>query len=131
MAERPVNFSEDLGRILREDPRYNADAYLFVLDALHFTVRSLGRHEKKKREERHVTGRELLEGIRRYALKEYGPMARAVLEHWGVRRCEDFGEIVFSLVENGLLSKTERDSRKDFRGGYDFGKVFDAPFEAT
>jgi len=92
------------------------------LETLDYTYRMV-----KKR--RHVTGRELLEGARRYALERYGPMARTVLEHWGIRRCEDVGEVVFNLVDNGLLNRTEKDSRDDFKGGFDFKEAFDRVFD--
>jgi uncharacterized repeat protein (TIGR04138 family) len=108
--------------IIARDRRYAYDAYQFVLEALDYTYRMV-----KKR--RHVTGGELLEGVRSYALERYGPMARTVLEHWGITRCEDVGEIVFNLVDNGLLNKTEKDSRDDFKGGYDFKRAFEGPFD--
>jgi uncharacterized repeat protein (TIGR04138 family) len=76
----------------------------------------------------HVTGQQLLDGIREFALTQYGPMARTVLNEWGIRRCEDFGDIVFNMVEQGLLSKTDQDSREDFKGGYDFDSAFVWPF---
>jgi uncharacterized repeat protein (TIGR04138 family) len=76
-----------------------------------------------------VSGQELLEGIREFALEQYGPMTFALLEGWGLRRCEDFGEIVFHLVDYGVLGKTEQDRREDFAGGYDFREAFLRPFE--
>jgi uncharacterized repeat protein (TIGR04138 family) len=75
-----------------------------------------------------VSGHELLEGIRLYALQQFGPMARTVLEDWGIRACEDFGEIVFNMVEHKILSKTDDDSREHFKGGYDFRDAFEKPF---
>lgn len=77
---------------------------------------------------RHVSGQELLAGIRDYALLQFGPMTLTLFEEWGVHRGEDFGEIVFNLVDNGLLSKTPQDSRADFKGGYDFPLTFRQPF---
>jgi len=108
--------------IIARDNRYAFDAYQFVLEALDYTYRMIG-------EKRHVTGGELLEGSRRCALERYGPMARTVLDHWGIRCGEDIGEVVFNLVENGLLNKTEQDSRDDFKGGYDFRDAFDRMFD--
>jgi len=108
--------------IIARDNRYAFDAYQFVLEALDYTYRMIG-------QKRHVTGRELLEGSRRCALERYGPMARTVLDHWGIRRCEDIGEVVFNLVRNGLLNKTEQDSLDDFKGGYDFRDAFDRMFD--
>jgi len=109
--------------IIARDRRYAFDAYQFVLETLDYTYRMVKRR-------RHVTGRELLEGARRYALERYGHMARTVLEHWGIRRCEDVGEVVFNLVDNGLLNRTEKDSRDDFKGGYDFKEAFDGVFDS-
>jgi uncharacterized repeat protein (TIGR04138 family) len=77
---------------------------------------------------RHITGQELLNGIRDYALAQFGPMAITVFEEWGIRKCPDFGEIVFNMVEIGLLAKTESDTRADFEGGYDFDDVFRKSF---
>jgi uncharacterized repeat protein (TIGR04138 family) len=89
-------------------------------------VRETG--DESKRAQSHVTGQELLEGIRDLALNQFGPLAKTVFDHWGVKRCEDFGEIVFNMVEVGLLGKTEKDSRADFAGGYDFDEAFVKPF---
>ena len=77
---------------------------------------------------RHVTGQELLDGIRAYALEQFGPMVPTVFEEWGLQNCADFGEIVFNMVEIGLLAKTEKDSREDFKSGYDFEDAFRKPF---
>ena len=106
-----------LPRIIAKDPRYKAEAYVFVHDALGHTWARLDQR-------RHVTGRELLEGIRDLALKHYGPMAKAVLNSWGVKTTDDFGAIVFNLVNAGILSKTEEDRIEDFHGVYDFDDVF-------
>ena len=83
---------------------------------------------KSARRVRHVTGQELLGGIREFALQQFGPMAKTLLEEWGVRCCQDFGEIVFNMIEVGWLAKTEKDSRADFSGGYDFDEAFVKPF---
>ena len=120
------NFDQELEKILARDTRYHRDAYNFVREALDHTQKSVTK--AKKDEPRHVTGQELLDGIREFALTQYGPMALTVLEEWGVRRCEDFGEIVFNLVEVGLLSKTDEDTRDHFKGGYEFQEAFAQPF---
>lgn len=112
------HFLEKLEKIFKKGSRYKPEAYQFVMAALNFTV-------KKLKKPRHITGQELLEGIRQYALNEFGPMSRTVLEHWGVTTTEDFGEIVFDLVEADLLGKTEEDSKEDFKNGYDFKNAFD------
>lgn len=124
-----INFSEALHDILRRDPRYDRDAYLFVREGLDFTLKMLKKEASGPN--RHVTGKELLEGLRRYALREFGPLTKTVLNHWNVRRCEDFAEIVFNMVEKGVLGKSEQDQREDFKNGYDFEEVFVKPFRAT
>ncbi len=121
-----LTFETTLALILAKDPRYQSEAYLFVKEALDYTQKLV---VKPSRDEvRHVSGQELLEGIRAFALTQFGPMAPTVFEEWGIRRCEDFGEIVFNLVEIGLLGKTEKDSRADFQNGYDFDAAFRKPF---
>ena len=110
-----------LAPILLSDKRYTAEAYLFIRGGLEHTVRQLDKP-------RHVNGQELLEGIRVYALKEYGPVTRRVLSEWGINNCIDIGNIVFNLVSEGLLGKTEEDSIEDFLGGYDFIEAFVEPF---
>ena len=121
-----VNSDEVIDLIAARDGRYRKDAYVFVRDALEHTQKMIG---KPKRDEiRHVSGQELLGGIREYALQQYGPMTITVLEEWGVQRCEDFGELVFNMVENGLLAKTDKDSRDDFKNGYSFEDAFRRPF---
>jgi uncharacterized repeat protein (TIGR04138 family) len=112
--------------IRKKDPRFQRDAYLFVREALDYTQKIVLKENRPQ--PRHVSGQELLAGIRDYALKEFGPMTMIVLEEWGVTRCEDFGEIVFQMVEIGLLATTDTDSRKDFAGGYDFFEAFRKPF---
>ena len=77
---------------------------------------------------RHVSGQELLNGIRQFALQQFGPMVVTVFEEWGVKSCRDFGEIVFNMVEIGLLAKTDKDTRDDFQNGYDFTDAFAKPF---
>ncbi len=112
---------ELLDGIISRDPRYTNDAYGFVRAGLDFTVRSL-------ENQRHVSGQELLKGIREFTLKEFGPMAKTVLNGWGIMCTEDIGEIVFNMVETGLLGKTDEDNRADFANGYDFDKAFRDPF---
>ena len=114
-----IEIETAIGEILKDDPRYQTDAYLLVLDAIHYTGRMLDRKG-------HITARELLDGLRQYAGELYGPMAKTVLNEWGINNCEDFGNIVFNLVNRKLLGKTENDSIGDFRGGYDFTEAFDS-----
>ena len=125
-----INFDEELEKILAKDPRFTREAYNFLREALDFTQKLMGKPAKDDAP-RHVSGQQLLEGIRDYALEQYGPMTLMVLEEWGIRRCEDFGELVFNMVENSLLAKTDKDSREDFKGGYDFENAFRKPFLPT
>ena len=97
-------------------------------EGLDFTQHKMAKMSGAK-EPRHVSGQELMGGMRQYALETYGPMAKLLLNEWGIRATEDFGEIVFNLVENNLLAKTEKDTREDFAGGYDFDEAFTAPYE--
>jgi len=120
---------EKMKRIMERDRRYDPEAYRFVSEALDYTIRSKGREKFTEEERRHVSGKELLGGIREYGMKKFGPMTRMVLDHWGIGSCEDFGEIVFNLVDEGILRKTKTDSRDDFKGGYSFREAFDRPFQ--
>lgn len=121
-----VSFEEALELIQQKDPRFHRDAYLFVREALDHTQKTISRDPNGHI--RHVTGQELLAGIRDFALQQFGPMAKAVLEAWGIHRCEDFGEIVFNMIDVGWLAKTSKDSRADFANGYDFDEAFRKPF---
>lgn len=125
-----INFDEELDKIVAKDPRFTREAYNFVRESLDHTQKLIGKPPKDEAP-RHVSGQQLLEGIRDYALQQYGPMALMVLEEWGIRCCENFGDIVFNMVENSLLAKTEQDSRDDFKGGYDFEDAFRKPFLPT
>ncbi len=94
-----LSFEEVIARITEQDRRYRRDAYLFVREALDHTQRTLARD--KQGGIRHVSGQELLAGIKDYAAAQFGPMAITVLEEWGIRSCLDFGELVFNMVETG------------------------------
>jgi len=121
-----INFEETIDAILGRDSRYQREAYLFIREALDHTQKLLGRSGKN--EINHVSCQELLEGIRAYALQQYGPMTVTVLSEWGIRHCEDFGELVFNMIEVSILAKTDRDTRDDFKNGYDFFEAFRRPF---
>ena len=114
--------------IVRHDPRYAYEAYEFVFAALEHTLDALGRRDRDDDSEElkpgtHVSGRELLQGIRDLALREFGLMARTVFRLWGINRTDDFGEIIFNLVEANLMSKTPTDSRADFQNVYDLDQA--------
>jgi uncharacterized repeat protein (TIGR04138 family) len=131
------SFEEGVQQIVAKDSRYEADAYEFLREALDFTQKSLGRNTEKTRAREgaaaseighHVSGQQLLAGIREFAAQRYGPMTMMVFESWGVKRTDDFGEIVFNMVGEGLLGKTDNDSREDFKGVYDFDTIFRQPY---
>jgi uncharacterized repeat protein (TIGR04138 family) len=121
-----VNFDEALEQILARDPRFQRDAYHFVRESLDYTQKLISKENRGT--VRHITGQELLDGIRQFALQQFGPMVVTVLEEWGVKNCRDFGDIVFNMVEHSLLAKTEKDTRDDFNNGYDFTDAFRKPF---
>jgi uncharacterized repeat protein (TIGR04138 family) len=108
---------EKIRDLLKRDSRYRPEAYDFIRQALEF-------QGQRAQVRGHLSGRDLLEGFRDLAIQRYGPLARMVLEQWGIRRTEDVGEVVFNMVDVGLLSKTETDRREDFAGVYDFRDVF-------
>lgn len=118
--------------------KFHPDAYRFVDAALRHTQRNLGRilqtleeleEEQTVDDDHHITGMELLEGIRELATKEFGMMAIAVFHHWGVYTTDDFGRIVFDFIERGAMRKTDRDRIADFYGVFDFEQVFEHDYE--
>lgn len=123
-----MNFEEAVAHVVARDPRYQADAYVFLRQSLDVTIRRL----KKPADGpgRHVTGRELSLGFRDLALKEFGPMAMRVLTHWGLKRTADIGDLVYNLIETGTLGKSDEDRREDFADVYDFERAFRFPFLA-
>ena len=124
------DFSEIVTLICKEDPRFDRKAYDFVRLGLDHTVKELRKKDATRAEKsRHVTGPELLEGLRIYALDQFGPLAKTVLNTWGVRRCRDFGDIVFNLIEYNVFSKTENDRREDFSDIFEFEDAFVKPFQ--
>jgi uncharacterized repeat protein (TIGR04138 family) len=121
-----ASFEEALDQIRAKDPRYERDAYLFLREALDHTQKATAKDHRGRI--RHVSGQQLLAGIKEFALSKFGPMTITVFEAWGIHSSADFGEIVFNMVEIGLLAKTEQDSRADFADGYDFDTAFRQPF---
>jgi len=123
------DFAEIVSLICKEDPRFDRKAYDFVRLGLDHTVKELRKMDATRlTRSRHVSGPELLEGLRAYALDQYGPLAKTVLDAWGVRRCTDFGDMVFNLIEYNVFSKTENDRREDFADVYTFDEAFVKPF---
>ena len=123
-------------QILRDDPRYTIEAYQFVREALTYAqeVMGLGLTEpvpgrEPQHVERHLTGQELCEASRRYALEQYGLLAKTVLKSWGVGKTDDLGEIVYNLIKVDLMKKSDHDRREDFDAVFDFDVGLDAAFE--
>jgi uncharacterized repeat protein (TIGR04138 family) len=119
------NFDQAIQDVAGKDHRYALNAYHFVRDALDFTIKSQKRNHAANR---HVTGPELLEGIRQFTLREFGPMSKFVLNEWGIASCHDFGQIVFNLVQHGVLGKSDNDKVEDFSETYTFDEAFIQPF---
>jgi len=116
------NYLKKIESVLDKHKQYKFEAYSFVMAALHHTVSKLPKA-------RHISGKELLEGIRDYALEQFGPMARTVLNYWGIHKTEDFGTIVFALVEVGILRKQPEDKLEDFKDVYQFEDAFDKGYQ--
>jgi uncharacterized repeat protein (TIGR04138 family) len=122
-------FAEIVALICKEDTRFDRKAYEFVRLGLDHTVKELKKRANDRTDRsRHVNGRELLDGLRVFALEQFGPMAKTVLNSWGLTRCQDFGDIVFNLIEYKVFSKTEADRQEDFEALYDFEDAFVKPF---
>lgn len=117
MTDQQVTTKDAIGELISRFKDYPSDAYEFVLEGLNYTVNLLDKP-------RHISGKELLEGIKNYALHQFGPMALTVLKNWKIHSCQDFGKIVFRLVDASILRKTDQDSMDDFLDGYHFEDVF-------
>ncbi len=113
-----VKTQSALAGIHRRNPRYAEAAYLFLLSALHHRLSGLELP-------RHISGAEVADAVRELALERFGPLARTVLEHWGIHATTDIGEIVFALVECGVLIKQPEDSHEDFEGLFSFEAAFE------
>ena len=121
-----INFAEVVEQICEKDLRFSFDAYHFVQEGLNHTLKSLKRGGQHAH--RHVSGQELLHGLREFALKEYGPMSKAVLNEWGIKTTDDIGQIVFNLVNASVLGKNDTDSPSDFKNVFTFDDAFVKPF---
>jgi len=122
--------TDDLRTIWKEDGRYAIEAYQFLYEALDQAVQMTGR-DGQEVEKRHVTGQELLEGMRVHAAELYGPLAAHVWRSWGVTQTRDWGEIVFLLVEKGLMNRQPSDSIDDFDGVFDLEQAFVDSYQPT
>lgn len=114
-----------LALVRKHGRRFSAEAYAFVFEALDYTLRKRGGVR------RHISGPEIMEGVRQLALETFGFLARDVLRRWGVRSTDDFGQVVFHLIGDDLLQKTADDRQEDFASLYDFQEAFDLSFEAA
>jgi uncharacterized repeat protein (TIGR04138 family) len=124
------DFADIVALICKEDPRFDRRAYDFVRLGLDATVKEIRRKDAARTEKnRHVSGPELADGLRAYALDQYGPLAKTVLNAWGVKRSRDFGDIVFNLIEHSVFSKTDSDRPEDFADVFDFDTAFVKPFQ--
>ncbi len=133
-----AEFSHPIFKVLQEDRRYNLEAYQFVREALSYAqeVMELGISEAGEDAgggavEQHLTGQQLCEASRRYALDQYGLLAKTVLKSWGIQGTTDLGEIVYNLIRADLMKKSEQDRREDFDGVFDFDQGLDRAFEFT
>jgi uncharacterized repeat protein (TIGR04138 family) len=122
------SFSEVVEQVIEKDPRYAKEAYLFLKEALEFTIKQ--KRRGKSEAGSHVDAGELMDGFRQLALKEFGPMVMTVLEYWGLALSDDVGQMVFNLIDAGVFGKTESDSVEDFHGALDFHAAFVEPFES-
>jgi len=123
---RDENFTATVEQIIDEDPRFSGEAYAFISDAVLYTSQKLQADDSSKK--KHITGKELLDGIKEFALQEFGPIAPEVLRHWGLNDSMSIGHVVFNMVNKNLLGKSQEDSLEDFKGGFDFDRAFSKPF---
>lgn len=119
-----LSLDDALERLCARDDRYQERAYLFVLAALEYA-------QGKLEQRRHLSGSELAIACRDFALEQFGLLASTVLAHWGIHRTEDLGQIVFLLIDAGLLARQPSDKIEDFDEVYDFGDVFRAGYRWT
>ena len=120
------SFDAAVKKIRLTETRFSLSAYEFVRRSLDHALHRLGRTDQKK--PAHVRGEELLESFRALALREFGPMAKTVLNDWGISTCTEVGEVVFQLVQHGILGKSETDKIDDFQEIYTFREAFESPF---
>jgi uncharacterized repeat protein (TIGR04138 family) len=124
---KALQFEQAVESILKRDKRYDPLAYLFLKEALDFTLKRAA--DTNDGEGRHVSGVELCEGFRDLAIQEFGPMAATLMTEWGLRESRDIGEMVFHLIEEQMFGRQESDTREDFVGAFDFDDAFILPFQ--
>ena len=125
MAETNINWKA----VRQRAGTYPQEAFQFVRHGLtHTAAATHGEGERGEMAdggpERHVNGAQLCMGLRDYAIHQYGLLARPVLAHWGIRRTDDFGRIVFALIDAGIMRKSAEDCLEDFQGVFDFDEAF-------
>lgn len=121
-----VPFEQAAAEAARQDPRYAADAYHFLRDALDVTIKTM--QKGRKDAVNHVSGAELCEGVREYALQQFGPMVPTIFEAWGLATTRDIGEMVFNLIRTGAFSRSDSDQVEDFENIYGFADAFEKPY---
>ena len=119
-------FEQSVVSILKRERRFDPHAYFFLKDALDFTLKRVA--ETNGGQVRHVSGPELLAGFRDFALEQFGPMASTLMSEWGVRKCQDVGDMVFHLIEEQVFGKQDSDTREDFSEVFDFEESLVNPF---
>ncbi len=124
----PNEFHQKLSQIIRSDARFRPQAYQFLFQGLDHTITQLGLAARPAREERHVSGQQLCDGIRDLALRRFGYLAGTVFELWGVTRTDDWGAIVFNLVDASLMSKNDADSPADFHELHEYGDALELAY---
>ena len=124
-----VQFEQSVVSILKRDSRFDPHAYFFLKDALDYTLKRIA--EGNGGQARHVSGPELLAGFRDCALDQFGPMASTLMSEWGIRKCQDVGDMVFQLIEEQVFGKQDSDQREDFSEVFDFEESLTAPFLPT
>jgi uncharacterized repeat protein (TIGR04138 family) len=120
-----LDFQEAVAVLTETDSRYHADAYFFLREGLDHAVKL---RKRKLGESGHVTGQQMCEALRVLAVKAFGPMVPTVFEYWGIRKTDDFGEMVWNLIELGTFGRTDEDSREDFKNVYSFREAFVEPY---
>ena len=126
ISMQAMQFEQSVVSILKRDPRFDPHAYFFLKDALDFTLKRVA--ETNGGQPRHVRGPELLAGFRDFSLEQFGPMAATLMNEWGVRKCQDVGDMVFHLIEEQVFGKQDSDRREDFSEAFDFEESLVKPF---
>jgi len=122
------DFNEAVAIAVEKESRFDPEGYQFLRKSLESTIKKRAKGKQTQTVSQHVTAAELLDGFRRLALKEFGPMTPTVLRYWGIESCPDIGRMVFHLVEAGAFGRTQDDTLEGFENGFDFHEAFVVPF---